>query len=116
MVPTLVPKPGSPTVTQENLRGYEIARLRVLESPWVMLDREICSLKIRVSVVRCRPWLPDSKRPVKGRFLCHLLVTLRLQPKQTRVLPILGKQTLVIALFQDFAVVDDDDSVCCAYR
>ena len=46
----------------------------------------------------------------------HLLISFGLQPEQTRVLPILGKQTLVIALFQNFAVVDDNDSVCCANR
>jgi len=48
MVPTLVPKPGSSTVTQGNLPSYEIDELRALGLPWVMLDREICSLKIRV--------------------------------------------------------------------
>ena len=51
-VPTLVPKPASPTVTQEHLPRHEFTALRSVRSPWVMLDREICSLKIRVSVVR----------------------------------------------------------------
>jgi len=46
---TLVPKPGSPTVTQEHLPGHEIAAIRVLGLPWVMLDSECRSLKIRVS-------------------------------------------------------------------
>ena len=53
-VPTLVPKPGSPTVTQEHLPGHEIAAIRVLGLPWVMLDSECRSLKIRVSVVQPR--------------------------------------------------------------
>ena len=57
-VPTLVPKPGSPTVTQGNLRCKEPAALRALESSWVMLDREICLLKIRVSVVRLMRHIP----------------------------------------------------------
>ncbi len=57
-VPTLVHKPGSLNVTQRHLPGDEIAALRALGLPWVMIDREICSLKIRVSVVRFRPWPP----------------------------------------------------------
>jgi len=32
-VPTLVPKLGSPTVTQENLPGHEIAALHALGLP-----------------------------------------------------------------------------------
>ena len=52
MVPTLVPKPGSPTVTQGNLPSHVIAALPALGLRQVMLDHEICSLKIRVSVVR----------------------------------------------------------------
>jgi hypothetical protein len=51
VVPTLVPKPGSPTVTQQNLPGYEIEATRALGLPWVTSGHEICSLKIRVSVV-----------------------------------------------------------------
>ena len=51
-VPTLVPKPGSPTVTQGNLPESEFTALRALELPWVTSGHEICSLKIRVSVVR----------------------------------------------------------------
>ena len=50
-VPTLVPKPGSPNVTQGNLPSHGFAALGALGLPWVMLDREIRSLKIRVSVV-----------------------------------------------------------------
>jgi hypothetical protein len=49
LVPILVPKPGSPTVTQGNLPGGEIYANRALGLPRVMLDCEICSLKIRVS-------------------------------------------------------------------
>ena len=51
-MPTLVPKPGSPTVTQEQLPGRKSDALRALGLPWVTLDHEICSLKIRVLVVR----------------------------------------------------------------
>ena len=50
-VPTLVPKPASPTVTQEHLPGRKSAAKRSIASPWVTLSFEICSLKIRVSVV-----------------------------------------------------------------
>ncbi len=52
LVPTLVPKPGSPTVTQGNLSNQESDAIRALGLPWVMLNRDICLLKIRVSVVR----------------------------------------------------------------
>ena len=45
-----------------------------------------------------------------------LLISLRLQFKQTRVLPILRKQALVIALLQDLTVVNNNDAVRCAYR
>ena len=55
--------------------------------------------------------LEECIRPV-----LPLLIPLCLQSEQARVLPILGKQTLVIALFQYLAVVDDNDSVCCAHR
>jgi len=51
-VPTLVPKPGTSTATQEHLPSYEIDALRALELSQVTLGCEICSLKIRVSVVR----------------------------------------------------------------
>ncbi len=64
----------------------------------------------------CRYWPSNSKTPRGGLVLRQLLIPLRLQPEQTRVLPILGEQTLVIALFHYFTVVDDDNSVCCAYR
>ena len=47
-MPTLVPKPGSPTVTQGNLQWRESDALRALVLSWVMMDRESCSLKIRV--------------------------------------------------------------------
>ncbi len=36
VVPTLVPKPGSPTVTQGNLRRSESAAKRYVELPWVV--------------------------------------------------------------------------------
>jgi hypothetical protein len=86
MVPTLVPKPGPPTVTQEHLPGHETDALRSFGLPWVTLDREICSLKSRVSVARLiriglgrfspcgrlrrlsslreliRPWLPINQK------------------------------------------------------
>jgi hypothetical protein len=52
LVPTLVPKQGSSGVTEEHLPESEFTALRALELAWVMLDREIRSLKIRVSVVR----------------------------------------------------------------
>ena len=48
-VPTLVPKSKSPTVTQEHLPNRKSDALRALGLPWVMLDCEICLLKIRVS-------------------------------------------------------------------
>lgn len=54
VVPTLVPKAGPPIVTQEHLTGHEIAALHALGLPWVILDCETCSLKIRVSVVHPR--------------------------------------------------------------
>ena len=50
-VPVLVPKPGSPTVTQEHLPGRKSDALRALGLSWFMLDSEVRSLKIRVSVV-----------------------------------------------------------------
>ena len=50
--PTLVPKPGSPTVTQEHLPGRKSDTFRALGLPWVMLSRETGQLKIRVSVLR----------------------------------------------------------------
>ena len=46
VVPTIVPKPRSPAVTQENLPGHESDALRSVTSPWVTLDREIRSLKM----------------------------------------------------------------------
>jgi len=49
-VPALVPKPGSPTVTQEHQPGRESDALRALGYSWAILDSEIFSLKIRVSV------------------------------------------------------------------
>ena len=52
VVPALVPKPASLTVTREHLPGRKSSALRALGLPWVMQDREICPLKIRVSVVR----------------------------------------------------------------
>ena len=45
-MPTLVPKPGLPTITQQHLPGREIAAIHALESRQIMLDCEICSLKI----------------------------------------------------------------------
>ncbi len=54
LVPTLVPNPGSPTVTQGNLPGHEFISKRSVVLPWVTLDREICSLKIRVCRTRDR--------------------------------------------------------------
>jgi len=42
-----VPKPGSSTVTQSNLPSHNSDALRSVRSPWVMLDCEIRSLKIR---------------------------------------------------------------------
>jgi hypothetical protein len=48
-VPTLVPKSLLPTVTQEHLPGRKSDALRALESCQVTVDREIYSLKIRVS-------------------------------------------------------------------
>ena len=48
-VPTLVPKTGSSSVTQESLPESKFTALRVLGIRWVTLDREIRSLKIRVS-------------------------------------------------------------------
>ena len=50
-VPTLVSKPGSPTVTQENLTLKKITVKRPLGLSQVMVGCEICSLKIRVSGV-----------------------------------------------------------------
>jgi hypothetical protein len=50
-VPTLLPNSGSPTVMQRNLGCQEFASRRSIALPWVRQDREICSLKIRVSVV-----------------------------------------------------------------
>ena len=51
-VPTLVPNPTSTTVTQGNLPRQGSDALRAPGLSWVILDREIRSLKIRVSVVR----------------------------------------------------------------
>ena len=48
-VPTLVPNPGSPAVTQEYLPRRESDALPALGLSSVMLDRKICLLKIRVS-------------------------------------------------------------------
>ena len=48
----MVPKPGSPTVTQEHLPESEFTALRSVGLRWVTQGHEICSLKIRVSVVR----------------------------------------------------------------
>jgi hypothetical protein len=47
-VPTLMPKPGLPTVTQAHLPARKSGALPALGLSWVMLDSEICSLKIRV--------------------------------------------------------------------
>jgi len=49
-VPTLVPKPRSPTVTQENLPCRKSDALSALGRSQVTLDREVYSLKIRMSV------------------------------------------------------------------
>ncbi len=62
LVPTLVPNPGSPTVTQGNLPGREFTSKCSVALPWVTLDRDICSLKIRVSVVdRCGRPVPHPE-------------------------------------------------------
>ena len=58
VVPTLVPKPKSLTVTQGNLRCQESAAKRLVRLPWVMWGRGICLLKIRVSGVRITAWPP----------------------------------------------------------
>jgi hypothetical protein len=63
-VPVLVPKPGSSTVTLEHLPGRKSDALRALGLSWVLLDRGICSLKIRVSVVRFRR--PSKRGYLKG--------------------------------------------------
>ena len=47
VVPTLVPKPRSPTVTQENLPGRKSEALRSLRLSQITLDPEIRSQKIR---------------------------------------------------------------------
>ena len=62
-MPTLVPKPASPAVTQQQLPSSKSAALRAFGLAWVTLDHEICSLKIRVSVVRLRPWPPCAMGP-----------------------------------------------------
>ena len=67
-VPTLVPKPGSPNVTQEHVPGYKSDALSSVRSPWVTLDREICSLKIRVSLVQSsRVAAIDAEGSPKGK-------------------------------------------------
>lgn len=53
-VPTLVPKPASPTVTQENPTIYKFTVLRALGLPCVTSGHAICSLKIRMSVPKMR--------------------------------------------------------------
>jgi hypothetical protein len=72
-VPTLVPKSLLPTVTQEHLPGRKSDALRALESCQVTVDREIYSLKIRVSVVRLIQidWL--SILTPAGRTACVLI-------------------------------------------
>ena len=45
-VPTLVPKPASPTVTQEHPPGGKSDALGALESPWV---RSLLSHKLKIS-------------------------------------------------------------------
>ncbi len=66
LVPILVPEPGSPTVTQGNPPGHEFTPKRSVALPSVTLDREICSLKIRVSGVRFRPWPPTQISKLGG--------------------------------------------------
>ena len=63
-VPTLVPKPGSPIVTQEHLAGCKSDAHRALGISWVMLDHEIGALKIRVSVVTA-PFLTAHQRSIR---------------------------------------------------
>ena len=46
----------------------------------------------------------------------YLLVTPGLKLKQVGVLPVHRKQALVISLFQDFTLVDDNDVVSRADR
>ncbi len=50
-VPIFVPKSGSLTLTQEHLPGRISEALRAPGLSWVMLNREIQSPKISVSVV-----------------------------------------------------------------
>jgi hypothetical protein len=50
-VPTLVPEPGLPDVTQANLTPQNFAALHALGLSQVTLGCEIYSLNIRVSVV-----------------------------------------------------------------
>jgi len=67
-VPTLVPKPGSPTVTQGNLPDRKSDALRALALSWVMLDCETRGLKIRVSVVQpSRAAATDARSAPEGR-------------------------------------------------
>ncbi len=49
LVPTLVPKPESLTVTQGNQFRYESAANRLIGLRWVTYGHETCSLKIHVS-------------------------------------------------------------------
>ena len=51
IVPTLVPEPGSPTITQGNLTRIEFAEVRYVGCSWVTLSCCFSVLKIRVSVV-----------------------------------------------------------------
>lgn len=53
-VPTLVPKPESPIVTQDNLARRKSGAPGALGLSQVTLDREFRSLKIRLSVVQPR--------------------------------------------------------------
>jgi len=67
-VPALVPKPGTPTVTQEHLLVRYFEALRALGLSWVMLDSEICSLKIRVSALQpSRAAATDARSAPAGR-------------------------------------------------
>jgi len=64
--------------------------------------------------------LPDSHQIVRIRashVMCiNLLVAPGLKLKQVGVLPIHREQAFVIPLFEDFAIVDDDDPISGAYR
>jgi hypothetical protein len=46
----------------------------------------------------------------------YLLIPLRLQTKQFRIAPVIGKQFFMRAYFLHFSVFDDEDTVCHAYR